>query len=59
MLDTDDGRQGSIGNYPDAADNHGAIGGNVAFCDGHAELVRQRNYVYSFELSEDNNRTEP
>lgn len=23
--------------YPDAGDNHGAAGGNVAFCDGHAE----------------------
>jgi prepilin-type processing-associated H-X9-DG protein len=48
-----------MGNYPDRFDNHGALGGNIAFCDGHAEFVRQRNYVYSFELSEDNDRTQP
>ena len=59
ILDADDSQSGGIGNYPDAGDNHGSVGGNVAFCDGHAELVRQRNYVYAFELSEDNNRTEP
>jgi prepilin-type N-terminal cleavage/methylation domain-containing protein/prepilin-type processing-associated H-X9-DG protein len=59
ILDADDSATGNIGNYPDRLDNHGALGGNIAFCDGHAELVRQRNYVYSFELSEDNNRTAP
>ncbi len=59
ILDADDASTGNIGNYPDRGDNHGALGGNVAFCDGHAELVRQRNYVYGFELSEDNNRTQP
>lgn len=59
ILDADDSSSGGIGNYPDAGDNHGSLGGNVAFCDGHAELVRQRSYVYSFELSEDNNRTGP
>ncbi len=59
ILDADDAASSGIGNYPDAADNHGALGGNVAFCDGHAELIRQRNYVYSFELSEDNDRTGP
>lgn len=59
ILDSDDGQAGGIGNYPDANDSHGSLGGNVAFCDGHAELVRQRDYVYRFELSEDNNRTSP
>ena len=59
ILDADDASKGGIGNYPDRFDNHGAIGGNVAFCDGHAELVRQRDYVYRFELSEDNDRTAP
>ena len=59
ILDADDSSSGGIGNYPDAGDSHGSLGGNVAFCDGHAELVRQRNYVYGFELSEDNDRTTP
>ncbi|MBI3851309.1 MAG: prepilin-type N-terminal cleavage/methylation domain-containing protein [Verrucomicrobia bacterium] len=59
ILDADDTASGGIGNYPERGDNHGTLGGNVAFCDGHAELVRQRNYVYSFEVSEDNNRTQP
>lgn len=59
ILDSDDSQSGGIGNYPDASDSHGSLGGNVAFCDGHAELVRQRNYVYRFELSEDNNRSLP
>lgn len=59
ILDADDSQSGGIGNYPDATDNHGSIGGNIAFCDGHAELVRQRNYVFNFEMSEDNGRTAP
>ena len=59
ILDADDRQSGGIGNYPDASDSHGSLGGNVVFCDGHAELIRQKNYVYRFELSEDNNRTKP
>jgi len=59
ILDADDSSAAGIGNYPDSTDNHGALGGNIAFCDGHAELVRQRDYVYRFEVSEDNNRSAP
>ena len=45
-------------NYPDPCDNHGSMGDNVAFCDGHAELVNQANFLYRYELSEDSGRTQ-
>jgi len=34
--------------YPDDGDNHGREGGNVIFCDGHAEWVSRANYLRSF-----------
>ena len=40
-------------NYPDPGDNHGAAGGNVVFCDGHAQWVAQKNYLKSFEFGTD------
>jgi prepilin-type N-terminal cleavage/methylation domain-containing protein/prepilin-type processing-associated H-X9-DG protein len=40
-------------NYPDPGDNHGAAGGNVVFCDGHAQWVAQKDYLRSFILGTD------
>ena len=60
FLDQDEpNSSGGKENYPDDTDNHRAQGGNVAFCDGHAEWIPQKQYVYKYELSEDENRTKP
>jgi prepilin-type N-terminal cleavage/methylation domain-containing protein/prepilin-type processing-associated H-X9-DG protein len=40
-------------NYPDSGDNHGAAGGNMVFCDGHAQWVAQKNYLRTFILGAD------
>ena len=39
--------------YPDPGDNHGTAGGNVAFCDGHAQWVAQKNYLRMWALGTD------
>jgi prepilin-type N-terminal cleavage/methylation domain-containing protein/prepilin-type processing-associated H-X9-DG protein len=38
----------SNNDYPDIIDNHGTDGGNVIFCDGHAEWVKQLKYPEYF-----------
>ncbi len=38
----------SNNDFPDIIDNHGAEGGNVIFCDGHAEWVPQLRYPMLF-----------
>ncbi len=43
--------------YPDAEDNHGDAGSNVGFADGHVEWVKRENYIFSYEMSQDDNRT--
>lgn len=50
---------GSINNYPDKTDNHGAAGLNIMFCDGHAEWLPFRQYLNSYNISFDDNRTKP
>ena len=50
---------GSINNYPDKTDNHGADGLNIMYCDGHAEWVRVRQYLPAYNISFDDNRTTP
>lgn len=57
FLDADDPPGSPNDNYPDKGDNHGTAGVNVIFCDGHAEFVTQKNYLYKYELSEDGGRT--
>jgi prepilin-type processing-associated H-X9-DG protein len=34
--------------YPDPGDNHGSDGSNVAFGDGHASWVSQRDFMRSW-----------
>ncbi len=43
--------------YPDAEDNHGNKGSNVGFADGHVEWVQREKYLFSYEMSQDDNRT--
>jgi len=58
-LDADEASPGAIQNYPDKTDNHGETGGTVNFCDGHAEWIPTKKYLYSFEMSQDENRSTP
>ena len=56
FLDGDSGYAGTRNNIPDPVDNHGADGGNVSFCDGHAEFVSARpesKYVQMIHLATD------
>ncbi|HTI69237.1 MAG TPA: type II secretion system protein [Candidatus Limnocylindria bacterium] len=46
-------------NFPDPGNNHGNRGGNVGFCDGHAEWIGRDNYLRRYELSQDENRSSP
>lgn len=43
--------------YPDNDDNHGDLGANIGFCDGHAEWVDRASYIYKYELSQDEDRS--
>ena len=59
LYDADDGKPSGSNNYPDPCDNHGADGFNVLFCDGHAEFVKQKKWLLTWNISEDTNRTTP
>jgi prepilin-type processing-associated H-X9-DG protein/prepilin-type N-terminal cleavage/methylation domain-containing protein len=50
LIDADEGALAdNEGNWPNAKDNHGEKGGNVAFCDGHVEFApRGRRYLEVF-----------
>jgi prepilin-type N-terminal cleavage/methylation domain-containing protein/prepilin-type processing-associated H-X9-DG protein len=55
LLDGDD----SAGNFPTDLSNHGADGLNVAFCDGHVQWIKRKDWAISYETSQDENRTAP
>jgi prepilin-type N-terminal cleavage/methylation domain-containing protein/prepilin-type processing-associated H-X9-DG protein len=58
IVDGDDynGLPGSINDYPDKYDKHGPYGANANFCDGHAEWVPVKKYLYTYEMSQDEGR---
>ena len=43
----------AFNNFPDETDNHGRAGNNAAFCDGHAEFIKNTKWRYRWALSED------
>lgn len=56
FLDSDTAFAGTRSNIPDAIDNHGAAGGNISFCDGHAEWVSAKpdaKYITAIYLATD------
>jgi prepilin-type N-terminal cleavage/methylation domain-containing protein/prepilin-type processing-associated H-X9-DG protein len=50
---------GSINDYPDKYDHHGAIGANANFCDGHAEWIPVKKYLFVYEMAQDEGRSTP
>jgi prepilin-type N-terminal cleavage/methylation domain-containing protein/prepilin-type processing-associated H-X9-DG protein len=63
LVDADDvrppGPPNNFNDYPDAIDNHGAEGANANYCDGHAEWVPRKKWIYTYELSQDQGRSAP
>jgi len=58
LLDADDStKPGSINNWPDPPDNHGAAGCNITFCDGHAQWIAQKYYDSVVNTSQNGSTT--
>jgi prepilin-type N-terminal cleavage/methylation domain-containing protein/prepilin-type processing-associated H-X9-DG protein len=50
-----DSDNGGVNNEIDDADNHGRIGANVAYCDGHAAWVKRKDWRYQWNITRDAN----
>jgi prepilin-type N-terminal cleavage/methylation domain-containing protein len=59
IFDGDRQGPGAINNYPDKNDNHGADGVDFVMCDGSVKWVKQREYLFHYEKSQDENRSAP
>ncbi len=46
-------------NYPDKMDNHGERGANMSFLDGHAQFIRQQQWLRTWNIGSDGTRTSP
>jgi prepilin-type N-terminal cleavage/methylation domain-containing protein/prepilin-type processing-associated H-X9-DG protein len=57
--DLDPTKPGSINDFPDKYDHHGATGANANFCDGHAEWIPVKKYLFVYEMSQDEGRATP
>lgn len=57
IFDGDGQGPGAENNYPDPNDNHGEAGTNFQMCDGSVKWVKQDKYLYTYELSQDENRS--
>lgn len=59
VTDGDDAAPPYRGNYPTPDNNHGDRGANIVCCDGHTEWVMRSDYLFRYELSQDEGRTAP
>ena len=59
IVDADDGKPSGSNNYPDGVDNHAADGSQATDCDGHAAWVTRKRYLAAWNMSQDQNRTQP
>lgn len=57
--DLDATKPGSINDFPDKYDHHGDAGANGNFCDGHAEWIPVKKYLFTYEMSQDEGRSVP